>query len=102
FVLAHLLLILFRTRRSSALAHAHRLRRDAPGHSPGAGEQLVRVGVEPVEVDDRERSVEGSRRAGQTGEQGRGRAPLLGRSGGLVDRKSTRLNSSHVKISYAV
>ncbi len=65
-------------------AHAHRLRRDAHGHSPGAGEQLVRVGVEPVEVDDRERPVEGSRRTGQTGEQGRGRAPLLGRSSGLV------------------
>src|SRR5207302_10247615 len=28
--------------------------------------------------------------------------PLMGREQGLRDRKSTRLNSSHVKISYAV
>src|SRR5690606_42057721 len=32
----------------------------------------------------------------------RGRAPVALRLAGRVDRKSTRLNSSHVKISYAV
>src|SRR5690606_40459468 len=39
---------------------------------------------------------------GRDGELGIGYGPILASMGWLLDRKSTRLNSSHVKISYAV
>src|SRR2546421_3995718 len=45
--------------------------------------------------------VTGRRRAGRNRE-GRGLPPRGGRTGGGGDRKSTRLNSSHDQISYAV
>src|SRR3989442_10132189 len=60
--------------------------RDAPGHLR-RGEQ----GVEPVQRPGRERHAD----HGKIGERG-------GESGERRDRKSTRLNSSHVRISYAV
>src|SRR5436305_10532368 len=53
--------------------------------------------VQPVEIDGVTRPY-----------QGRDRAEIRGEAGGKegdgldVDRKSTRLNSSHVRISYAV
>src|SRR5690606_39650045 len=40
--------------------------------------------------------------AGRPGVGRQVRAPVVGIHGGPADRKSTRLNSSHVKISYAV
>src|SRR4051812_49707727 len=49
--------------------------------------------VDRVVVDDQDRRLGGRRRSGL-----RLRRP----GGGLEDRKSTRLNSSHMSISYAV
>src|SRR5436309_6852228 len=49
------------------------------------------------------RSLRARVRAAGAGEDGRSpRAAAAERAGPHVDRKSTRLNSSHVKISYAV
>src|SRR5690606_41288842 len=78
----------FPTRRSSALGHpvlarvAHRAERRAPGPA------------RPAQFRAQARRCDPWKRAGQ-GHLGLVRVHV-------VDRKSTRLNSSHVKISYAV
>src|SRR5690606_41826851 len=70
------------------------------------GQQLLRLGVDPVGLgprlllgvgDDRPRRQAELDRASLLRGGGADRADVL-----LEDRKSTRLNSSHVKISYAV
>src|SRR5690349_24242724 len=62
-------------------------------------DDLRRVGGE-APVDDRELVAEGG---GPGGGHGGREAVVVHCDGpGLVDRKSTRLNSSHVEISYAV
>src|SRR5205807_3449993 len=59
----------------------------------------VHMTVGPDRTRDRLRAAFGGRRGGGGGEGGRGGLP--GAEGG-GDRKSTRLNSSHLVISYAV
>src|SRR3989442_5568972 len=58
--------------------------------------QRVGRGQEPVRAQERTARL----RRGQCLREQLGRSP--GRLGRSVDRKSTRLNSSHVRISYAV
>src|SRR5690606_42019587 len=89
----------FPTRRSSDLGHPARVVLDLAGagkHQP-APEPALRV--PPVII--RETPLHGE--AGRRGVH----SPVLGVGDGAmrhtpIDRKSTRLNSSHVKISYAV
>src|SRR5207249_9625116 len=95
--------------RAKALHGVGDTDRQGEEHETEGVAQLVRL-VEPAEVD---------RDGGADGDAGRGFAALLevapqraGRGGdedvvdrraeSLADRKSTRLNSSHVSISYAV
>src|SRR3712207_8764930 len=59
--------------------------------------QGVRPGHDPGVLDERRAAPGGARGAGPAG-----RARLDRRRLGQVDRKSTRLNSSHANISYAV
>src|SRR3712207_7039102 len=67
----------------------------AVGDRPGAGRQRARSG--------RSRGPDGRRRsAGRNGLGALVVAGGRGRRGGDEDRKSTRLNSSHANISYAV
>src|SRR5207302_10950222 len=63
--------------------------------APGVGKvrQFVRRGPNPLFL------VSGARHFGLPAEEG---IKGLGRASQTGDRKSTRLNSSHVKISYAV
>src|SRR3712207_9131892 len=73
-----------------------------PAHVGLAVDDLaLQVGlVDDVELDDAERADAGR---GQVHEHGR--AETAGADGehlGVLDRKSTRLNSSHANISYAV
>src|SRR5690606_39625821 len=57
-----------------------------------------------VRLDDEEEGVDADPRREADEERGHARAvrPGRGHRVGVEDRKSTRLNSSHVKISYAV
>src|SRR5690606_41202271 len=68
----------------------------APGGGRGRHLQDAQPGRRPLEGGTGGRRVHGSRRAGRR--LPRRRLPAAFRR----DRKSTRLNSSHVKISYAV
>src|SRR5690606_41899062 len=91
---AHLDLLSFPTRRSSDLwphsgRRPGRSGRGGRGGRHGSADRPPRAGVAPVG---------GS--AGAPGGYGRLRAPPAAPA--ARDRKSTRLNSSHVKISYAV
>src|SRR5690606_41958513 len=71
---------------------------DALPISGRAGRGVVRTGAgRPL----RRLSRAGGRDDG-AGRNGRREQPRPGRRPGVGDRKSTRLNSSHVKISYAV
>src|SRR6476620_10517080 len=72
-----------RLRRPAVEPHA----RSPPDHVLGAGRRAHR---------DRDRRRDSRRRAGGLGR------PLRSRGGDRRDRKSTRLNSSHANISYAV
>src|SRR5699024_12639837 len=95
---SHLHLLSFPTRRSSDLVGEVVQRRLAP-HQTGRPRQSKGAGLPAVD--------KGGGQASQTGERG-----ICGQPGGeggeenelpaLQDRKSTRLNSSHVSISYAV
>src|SRR5205807_8589146 len=78
------------------LALAARLRIDKPDE-PSYSHPCI-VHVRHHGVDDRRR---GRQHAGAA-TSGRAGAPGRDRGGGGVDRKSTRLNSSHLVISYAV
>src|SRR5690606_41634939 len=74
-------------------------RATAPGRRPGIAERQLGIGLHP--------DPEWNRRPRRSSERGHVVAPrtALGtcpRSAPGRDRKSTRLNSSHVKISYAV
>src|SRR5699024_11920116 len=82
------------TRRSSDLARADDQPEGCQG--PGEAEAEREPGPEPVGQTQRERARPGvpdglGYPGGQEGE-----------TAGIEDRKSTRLNSSHVSISYAV
>src|SRR5438445_6263156 len=80
----------FPTRRSSDLLHRDaRAHARKPADTPGAGavRSRRRVGVAPAAVSP----IHEIRTA-----------PAPGVSAGFRDRKSTRLNSSHANISYAV
>src|SRR5207249_12252131 len=92
----------FPTRRSSDLSHPARVQQE---HLDGMGRQQLEdaVALEPVR--------QGEERVGPRHPQelallglasGRGAGGLAEHEvrGGLLDRKSTRLNSSHVSISY--
>src|SRR5690606_42029930 len=81
---------LFRSPRGRAASRrdGRRARRDGGGRHPAGGER-----------DDRRPFAGRDRREPP---RGRPLLQLLQRRAGHVDRKSTRLNSSHVKISYAV
>src|SRR3712207_8234034 len=60
--------------------------------SPAAPRRRLLAGLDGPAVRQRRARVGRGRRAG----------PTLGSRGALLDRKSTRLNSSHANISYAV
>src|SRR5690606_41660985 len=82
---------LFPTRRSSDLAWARQAFRHCSAGTVRPGPRCLPCVRAMAAVAD------GSRSSGGTGLHGTGLVPLA-----APDRKSTRLNSSHVKISYAV
>src|SRR5207302_5544156 len=92
-------LLSFPTRRSSDLVRvppAHRSRRrDRDGGVDGG------VGAAPGGSPGAVHAVLGAGQADPGGGEQRRRGAVVRHLGG-ADRKSTRLNSSHVKISYAV
>src|SRR5207302_9946550 len=86
----------FPTRRSSDLARA---RQPASALHPRKGRHSVQVrrwALRHLQMQDRKRPREYRR------DQGQGEEPLIRSRFRRGDRKSTRLNSSHVKTSYAV
>src|SRR5207302_10811241 len=97
---AHRTLSPFPTRRSSDLA----IREAGLGLNPQTEGQVIRV---PIPDLNQERRRELTRVTAKYAEQARVSVRNIRRDGVELlrrreDRKSTRLNSSHVKISYAV
>src|SRR3712207_8723840 len=70
--------------------------RSATGDPPGAGRAAAEP---PARPGDRDRRRRRGRRAGAVGDRLR---PAVPPAPAARDRKSTRLNSSHANISYAV
>src|SRR5690606_40714281 len=86
----------FPTRRSSDLGdHAHR-EGNGEDPRPEAGKAVELLFARPHPEQQQHRDI-----GGKTDGEGR-EDDVEGDGKGELDRKSTRLNSSHVKISYAV
>src|SRR5256885_12596161 len=86
---------LFRSGRAHGAAAAGAGAAAQPAHA-GAGGRAAAAGTGPA-------AAAGTARAGHAaGAGGLGRGPLVCAHRAFLDRKSTRLNSSHLVISYAV
>src|SRR5690606_42158418 len=86
----------FPTRRSSDLFHPFALRLRTWGQEHGPSQIALRIGPDDRGIHRRKAVAKGRNDPSAYTHQA-GEYNLL-----IVDRKSTRLNSSHVKISYAV
>src|SRR5690554_60235 len=97
------LLRLLRERRHVTPVDEEALEQGAPPHEDDAGEHEHSGDEVPEGEADEERSdAEQEGQAGRRQREGEPVAQLAPGGIGEADRKSTRLNSSHVRISYAV